>query len=135
MKTRQSLVSNSSSSSFIIRGIKVDYRDVCNLVGKVIPEPLTSEYEDKAGDLENFLEEKYKCSLTVTPVKNYFNFNDPYEDVIIGLNSQTSFEDGDIVKIEPVDDVDPKVLADLKKIGYDNPQLATWVQYVSNDNC
>jgi len=114
-----------------VRGIKVDIRDVSILMGF----NFTGLERDVAYDMSKFIKEKFGCKLDVIAFRNYFDFDAKYQDVIIGLHSKTQLEDGEIVKVSPADDIDNSVVDGLKKIGYPDPQLATWVQYVSNDNC
>ena len=132
MRTRNALVSNSSSSSFIIRGIKVDVRDFCKFIG-------LNEIDKEKDDIDQirkFLVTEFQVKdMELVPFKNYFQFEEPYEDMIIGLKAKVSFNDGEIVEMKPTDLVDTDVKLRLVKLGYENPPLSTFVQYVSNDNC
>jgi hypothetical protein len=134
MKTRSGFVSNSSSSSFIVRGIKVNLEDFCHKVG--IP---FDEFDGgDTYDLVDALREKFGCdnTLIIHPNLNWFRKcdGDKYSEIIVGGNSSKGMDDGDVVGLDDDDKVDAKVRANLAKIGYETAKLSYWVQFVSNDN-
>jgi hypothetical protein len=107
MKTRNGLVSNSSSSSFIVRGIKINIKILCGLIGK-IPFPEDQKI-NKIYELDKFIVSEYKCYLDIIAMKNYFDFDGEFEDVILGLHSKTAFDDGAIIEISEPDGIDSTV--------------------------
>ena len=82
---------------------------------------------------------KYKRRKEVyleIPNKTYNrSFLGDFTEIILCKQSRKSFGDGQIVEISPTDEVDSEVINELKKLGYENVPLKTFVQYVSNDNC
>lgn len=132
MKTRFSLVSNSSSSSFIIRGMKIPLSVILSKIGK--ENFSDDEIDEKEYVIEKNLKDKFGLNLTVKSVENYFNRSTHFTDVIIGTESDQDFEDGEITELILDESQDNYVIESLHRIGIENPKLSTFIQYVSNDN-
>ena len=120
MKIRAGFVSNSSSSSFIIRGVSVNGDVLSELLG-ISKDDL---YYHKIADLE--------CRAYT----NYFDDADrkKFTDFIIGKEWGSCADDGDVVEV--VDDIerDKGILESLNKLGIPVTKLSTFFQYISNDN-
>lgn len=158
MKIRTGFVSNSSSSSFVLRGIKVTKDELINRL-KISQEEI-NECQDRSGirnydvfELIEFklkpksrygqiqkmraeaqgiiLEEDYNYELDVHTTGNYFG-NQDYENLIIGKFTG-GFEDGEVTEIGCDEFDDKEILEKLEKLGFSGP-LKTFVQMVSNDN-
>lgn len=130
MKVRNGFVSNSSSSSFVVRGVKLK---IDKLAKRLEIDPLAPSLFYKICG-------KIGCSwgngkVVVESTKSYFNRNEDIDnmDVIVG------------VQLVDLDDGVPKVLLDIddtkirqrieKKIGsIEKEKLQTYAQYISNDN-
>ena len=127
MKSRECFVSNSSSSSFIIRGLVVNEDKLASLLG--IPP------EEKRSYGYNFgmaLKEK-NCGLEVHGNSNFFG-GDPTGEVILGIDLPEP-QDGQVVEIKDDSENDQKLKEGLAKLGLkDYGSFSTFFQYVSNDN-
>jgi len=150
MKIRQGFVSNSSSSSFIIRGIKVNMNDYLKALIAIgdIPDPgfTPQEWKDphKVFD-EIFMALPYpvksikKLGLNTQEDKFYFDENnDPVKEIIIGKD-RGDLDDGVIGVIpdnDPQEDLD--IENKIKSLNIPIPKnevIQTYAQFVSNDNC
>lgn len=153
MKVRQGFVSNSSSSSFILRGMKFKKEELIaalNIIQEEIDE-CNDDYEvmelissklsgpGNYGDLEKFkakidgitLEEE-KLQLDLHETGNYFGDID-YDNLIVG-KFMGSFDDGEVTEIGGNEGwIDDYVTRQLAKIGLSGT-IKTYVQMVSNDN-
>jgi hypothetical protein len=154
MKIRAGFVSNSSSSSFILRGVKTTKDELIKAL-KISQEEIDEcgggDYEiikliedklsgsGKYGDLQKFkaklqgvtLEEE-KIQLDLHTTGNYFGDVD-YENLIIGKYMGV-FEDGEVTEIGGDEDwIDEYVTKQLKKIDIEG-KIKTYVQMISNDN-
>ena len=129
MKVRIGFVSNSSSTSFVVRGVRIPIKDAAELLG-------VSPSED---DLLELLYDKLITSgpLNIYSTKGYFDDEQDYdkEDVILGIR-QGELEDGVVIDLAKFkSEEDDKIKKLLKeKLGKDFEQLSTFVQYISNDN-
>lgn len=109
MKIRNGFVSNSSSSSFVVRGMMFGIEELSRVL----------KIEDS--DIESFL------------IKNGFKIQyGDYQSLIIGESLQ-NLEDGEFVEYEdrPIEDL--KLLEKFEKIGIVGT-LKTYVKMISNDN-
>jgi len=130
MKIRNGFVSNSSSSSFVIRGIELDKVYVAGLIGVKPDECDFSDMNNLYEAIYNKLDRNFKLSFEDT--KDYFN-DEPTETMIIGVEFE-QLEDGCVCKLSNTDDEEIK--SKLKRaLGIEIDQsLHTFIQYIGNDN-
>jgi len=133
MKIRNGFVSNSSSSSFIVRGIKISYKKLPKDILKNLPED--PDGGDSDGDMSYQIDEYFENKRTGLICKSTRDFFDGKvkPEVIIGIEVG-DFEDGVVFEIEDTMNIDEKVISKLKKLGIEAEKLSTFVQYISNDN-
>lgn len=111
MKIRNGFVSNSSSSSFVIRGIRASRRELESLLGE---------------DFENIL---YKHKLTM----KYEEYGDR-DEVVVGVRNLGYLEDGSILELtdKTIKEKDAEVSECLKNAGIAFEDLSTFISYSSN---
>jgi len=123
MKTRQGFVSNSSNSSFIIRGVKLKTSKALKLLGLKLKtkEELGEDYygsEDLAFEtIQNYINKKCK-KLYVENPNGYEEGN--CESFVVGLSwGSGEFHYGGIVSIDVEKEMakDDEILAMLNKVG------------------
>lgn len=121
MKVREGFVSNSSSSSFVLRGIEIKEKELAKIW----------DIDTKSEDLFELLySEAHKRKLMIESTRDYFD-GEPTGKVVIGKDLG-ELPDGVVVGLKTPNDVDIKNL--LKTNNIPSKELTTFVQYVSNDN-
>ena len=116
MKIRQGFVSNSSSSSFVIRGMSFGVEELSRIL------------KIEESDVVSFLG---KRGFETQYGGNCFG-NPDYQRLIIG-DALQDLEDGEFVEFEDDPNNDFKLLERFEKIGIVGT-LKTYVQMISNDN-
>lgn len=151
MKVRTGFVSNSSSQSFIIRGIEINKKTLAKLWGITKEDIVASAKDNNSIEDEKELvqsnldralmdelsDNKYK--LDVSDVSNVFDNDCSSDTCLVGeeLDKNGDWEDGEIFKIpRPSHEQDINLVEKLKKANIETTEdkLDTYVRYVSNDN-
>jgi hypothetical protein len=121
MKTRNGFVSNSSSSSFIIRGIRIKKDELAKIFN-------VESWEDIPYDKRK--------NIKIKDTQNVFDREEQTDDCVVGMDLG-DLEDGGIVEIPDSGDIDFSVRGALLDAGFNIEKintLSTFVQYISNDN-
>jgi hypothetical protein len=143
MKIRTGFVSNSSSSSFVIRGIEVGTKELAKLLSEKHPEAWSRACGKSSPDSDNTQglaeviqsyawQVKRDDGLACEGTKFFFSRDAVDESFIIGI-SLGSLEDGEVTQLsEPDDDKAREVIK--RHTGLEPEKLATFAQFVGNDN-
>jgi hypothetical protein len=123
MKIRNGFVSNSSSSSFVIRGLKFTDKELSD-AWKL----------DEHKNLHNQIQDKCRAlRLDCRDAGNYFS-GESSGSFVIGIRAG-ELEDGDVMELSPDAQEDIKLQTQLEMSGLHlSSNLKYYVQYVSNDN-
>lgn len=133
MKTRNGFVSNSSSSSFIIRGIKITKDDLKNILSIEEDEDGYMKTWDKQRELS---QKSNEFDVNIESTRDYFD-GEETDEFVIG-DRYTSLEDGCVTEIETYEK-DEELISFLSELGFGTVEelkekLKTYAQYISNDN-
>lgn len=132
MKIRNGFVSNSSSSSFIIRGAEYTTKELIEFLNI---ESEVQEYleEDDLYEVMETIESKLPSGLKVKPTGNIFDSYD-YDNLLVGKD-YGYLEDGGVVELdEHTTESDKEITDQLESVGIKSKKLRTYVQMISNDN-
>ena len=128
MKARNGFVSNSSSSSFIVRGIKINEKNLSESLGI----DLVKIKEDGKNLMDTLYGALKNSKLRVEDDRYYFGGKNT-GNFILGF--ETDSDDGNVTEIKDDPERDKEIIQALDKIGVRNvDRLSTFFQYVSNDN-
>ena len=129
MKIRSGFVSNSSSSSFIIRGMKISVDEAIKKLN--IPQEEIDECQEDEYELFELVGGKFG-DFEIEPDGNYFGSQD-YTSMIVG-EDLGSLDDGEAVELkEYTPEENQALLEKFEALGFTGT-LKTYVQMVSNDN-
>jgi hypothetical protein len=137
MKIRNGFVSNSSSSSFVIRGTKIN-TDECIKLFSIDTSDSDCYDLNKPTDKDAFVQDQLysklsKDGLEIETIRSYFDGEEAGE-IIIGVDICHDEDglDGVVVELDEPDD--KQIKEKLAKYNIHPGKLRTYMQYVSNDN-
>lgn len=129
MKTRNGFVSNSSSSSFIVRGIKINEKNLSESLGIDLAK-IKEDGENLMDTLYRAMK-KFKSKLQVEEDRYYFG-GESTGNWILGF--ETDSDDGWVVEIKDDPENDKEIIQALDKIGVkDIDKLSTTVSESAHD--
>jgi hypothetical protein len=134
MKQRLGFVSNSSSSSFVIRGVKTSEGEIVENVKKAglkVYDRFSDIPEEERG---LYMYEGVSENLDIQSTRYFFG-GDETDECVVG-KSLSTFDDGEVVELPEGDQIDAEVVEELKTLGINvkPSELRTYIQYISNDN-
>jgi hypothetical protein len=134
MKIRNGFVSNSSSSSFVIRGVKVKKEDLAKFWNLEITDDNIEMYCGRNGAIQDRAwSYAGKNGLDIEDTRDFFD-GDQTDDMIIGKDI-CGLEDGVAIEMPEIsDDEDTEIIEKLAEHGIKVDVLSTFIQFISNDN-
>ncbi len=128
MKVRQGFVSNSSSSSFIVRGVVITDEEATALLSKNGKE-VTEDY-----DLRDAMDDLFPFTSVLVEYERCNDFDGDEETGYIIGQSLGSLEDGSFVEIREFSQEEDEALLEMLSTFGIFGVLETYVKMVSNDN-
>ncbi len=138
MKTRAGFVSNSSSQSWIIRGIVVPLEDIKVVLNMEDTDDAEYDIEKKIKHMFPDMDFSYGSGMSVNAFCNWFSRADGGEvDSFLVGKQLGNADDGEWVGGSTSPEDDKEIIENLKKIFQmkdEDIKLETYVRYISNDN-
>lgn len=129
MKIRNGFVSNSSSSSYIIRGVVITEDEANKIAKQAGKNP--EDFDDSSEMLDEVI--PWDGVVTAMTRHNYFDC-DEENGFIVGKN-MGDLADGSFVEMPEADEkLDTEIIQELAKYGIEADKLKTYVKMISNDN-
>jgi hypothetical protein len=130
MKIRNGFVSNSSSSSFVLRGAKFNVSEILEALNMSKDELV--EFDDDKYEIFEFFQDQLK-DFCVEPTGNFFGEQD-YDNLLVG-DSIGHLPDGSVTELkEYTKEENDDLIKRLEEFGFKTPKISTYAQMVSNDN-